>query len=420
MGQNNGRRVVITGMGLVTPIGNTVDACWSNVEKGQSGFSPIPALVEASWGDEKSPVTLGGVVQGFDPDIAIGHKEARRMDPFIQYALTAAHEAWAAAGLPDKLSNEEGDRAATLVGVGLAGVGHILDVQSTIRERGPRRVSPFFIPSVIGNLAPGYIGMRYNLRNANWTPASAGASGAHGVGEGYRHIVEGRADLVVAGGAEAVLTPLVVLGFHAMGALTAEQDATRAVRPFDAKRDGTLLGEGAGVLVLEEMGRAQARGAKILCEIVGYGTAHDGPNIGFDPSGDGARVAIQNAFDGSGLDKEQVGYINANGTGSVHGDRIETAVYKDIFGAHAKKLAVSSTKSMTGEMLAASGAVESVFAALAVTKGFLPPTAHLENPGEGCDLDYVPGVGRKASVEASLSYTYGTGGTNTALLFRAV
>jgi 3-oxoacyl-[acyl-carrier-protein] synthase II len=420
MAENNARRVVITGMGLVTPIGNTVDACWSSVEKGESGFAPIPSLVEASWGEEKSPVTLGGVIKGFDPDKAIGQKEARRMDPFIQYALTAAHEAWFSAGLPDRLTDEEGDRAATLVGVGLAGVGHILDVQSTIRERGPRRVSPFFIPSVIGNLAPGYIGMRFNLRNANWTPASAGASGAHAIGEGYRHIVEGRADLVVTGGSEAVLTPLVVLGFHAMGALTKEQDPARAVRPFDAARDGTLLGEGAGALVLEDMERAKARGAKILCEIVGYGTSHDGSNIGFDPSGDGARQAIKLAFEGSGLDKEQVGYINANGTGTVNGDRIETEVYKDIFGAHAKKLAVSSTKSMTGEMMAAAGAVESVFAALAVTRGFLPPTVHLENPGAGCDLDYVPGTGRKASVEASLSYTYGTGGTNTALLFRAV
>jgi len=419
MAENNRRRVVVTGVGLVTPIGNNVEAAWSNVEKGQSGFAPVAALSEASWGDVKSPIVLGGTVKEFDPELAIDKKEARRMDPFIQFAMTAAHEAWNSAGLPERFDDEEGNRAATLVGVGLAGVGHILDVQSTIRERGPRRVSPLFIPSVIGNLAPGHIGMRYNLRNANWTPASAGASGAHAIGEGYRHIIEGRADLVVAGGTEAVLTPLVVLGFHAMGALTGEQDPNKAVRPFDAKRSGTLLGEGAGVLILEEMSRAKARGAKILCELVGYGTAHDGNNIGFDPTGEGARDAIATAFADSGLDKEQVGYVNANGNATVAGDRVETQVYKDVFGAHAKKLAVSSTKSLTGELLAASGAVEAIFAALAVSRGMLPPTAHLETPGEGCDLDYVPGKGRKANVEASLSYTYGSGGTNTALLFRA-
>lgn len=416
------RRVVVTGMGVISPIGNTVAASMESLSQGKSGISTIPA-----WADlvsETGPlgVTIGGEVKNFDPEQFIfPKKDIRRMDRFIQLSMAAAHEAWQSAGLPDSLSDEEGNRAGVVVGVGLMGVQYFLEQYDTLRARGPRKVSPFFIPATIANLAPGNIGIRYNLRNACWSPVSACASGSHGVGEAMMHIRDGRCDIMIGGGAESSMHPLAVAGFNAMHALCSSKNnaPTEASRPFDLERDGFVMGEGAGMLVLEELEHAKKRGAKILAEIVGYGSTSDAYHITAPAeNGEGAQRAMKMALDMAQMNASDVEYVNAHGTSTPYNDKAETQAIKGVFGEHAKKMMISSTKSMTGHLLGAAGGVEAVFSVMSLNSGLIPPTINLHTPDPECDLDYVPNQARHKQIRAVMSNSFGFGGTNAVLLFK--
>jgi 3-oxoacyl-[acyl-carrier-protein] synthase II len=410
------RRVVVTGLGCLTPVGNTPYEAFESLLKGQSGLSIIP-----EWQDSLD-VHIAGRVKNFNPEDWIEpQKDIRRMDRFIQFSLAAGIQAWRQAGLPDKLDNSSGNRAGTLVGIGLMGIHTLLESYETLKTKGPDRVSAFFIPAIIANLSPGHLAIRFNLRGPNWTLASACASGSHGIGEAFMHIRDNRADVMLAGGSESGLHPLAVAGFSSMHALCKDynNNPTAASRPFDAKRCGFVMSEGAGVMVLEELQHAQKRGAKILAEITGYGSTSDAHHI-TTPSeqGEGAQRAMQQALDMAELNPDQVNYINAHGTSTFYNDRCETEAIKAVFGEHARKLAISSTKSMTGHLLGAAGGVEAVFSVMSILHNQVPPTINLENPDPACDLDYVPGKARDLQVNAAMSNSFGFGGTNAVLLFQ--
>jgi len=343
-------------------------------------------------------------------------KEARRTDPFIVYAIISGQQAWENAGYTEPLSNEDGDTAGTLIGCGWNGVGTILGTWDLLRERGPRRVSPFFIPSVIGNLTAGHVGMRLNLRGPNWTPSSAGASGAHAIGEGMHHIRDGRCDLMMTGGAESATHTKVVAAFLNAGVIspTADSQSQYPVRAFDKSRDGTVLGEGAGALLLENAERAQARGATPICELAGYAGVFANELGWHANKGHTVRV-IRQALDDAGLKPEDIGYINPNGLGTQEGDLAEMSAIEEVFGAHAKNVAISSTKSMTGHMLGAAGAVEAGVCAEVLRSGRIPMTAGLTDPA--FDLDFVTEA-REVDVGAALSLNFGMGGIHTALVFK--
>jgi len=407
------RRVVITGVGLVTPLGTGVSDVWENVISGSSGIGPITRF-DAS----RHATRIAAEVKGFDPLRFVDRKEIRKMDPFIQYAIGAAVLAAEDAGIPPDLL--AGERCGVYVGSGIGGIGTIEEYHKILLEKGPDRISPFFLIATIINEASGRISIRFKSRGPNSASVTACASGAHAVGDAFRIIQHGLADRMIAGGAEAPITPLSVAGFCAMKALSERNDDPgRASRPFDKTRDGFVIGEGAGICLLEELGAAVRRGARIYAEVVGYGMTGDAYHLAAPAEdGDGAVRAMQAALDDAGVPPADVQYINAHGTSTPLNDRIETAAIKKVFGSQAVRLAVSSTKSMTGHALGAAGGIETAITALAIRNQTMPPTANYEVPDPDCDLDYVPGRARSAEIVYALSNSFGFGGTNATLLLR--
>lgn len=414
MGNRNGRRVVVTGMGMLTPLGIGVEANWEAIRAGRSGIGPITRFD----GVESFSSRIAGEIDGFEPQDFIDAKEVKKMDLFMQYALAAAQLAVEDSGF--SVSGDEAFRSGAIVGVGFCGIATIEHYYEIYLKQGPRKISPFFIPKVISNLAPGQIAIRYGLKGVNWTPTSACASGNNALGEAFRLIREGLQDAVVAGGAEAATTPLGVGGFSAMKALSTRNDEPeRASRPFDKDRDGFVIAEGAGILVLEERERAVRRGARIYAEVIGYGTNGDAYHITSpSPEGEGAARCMALTLEDAGVDPADVDYVNAHGTSTPYNDANETAAIKQVFGDHARDLPVSSTKSMTGHLLGAAGAVEAIYSVLALYHGVLPPTINYRTPDPECDLDYVPNEPRDAAIRVALSNSFGFGGTNACILLR--
>ncbi len=405
------RRVVITGIGLVTSIGLTRQSTWEAMLAGRSGVAPI-----ASFPTEGYRTRFGAEARDFDPLVAMDAKAARKADRFCQMALVAAAEAMAQA----QPGEADPFRVGCIIGSGIGGMLTFEDQHATLVQRGPSRVSPMFIPMLISDMAAGLVSIQYGCRGPNWCTTSACASAGHAIASALDMIRLGRADVMITGGSEASVCPSALAGFGAMKALSARNDdPARASRPFDAERDGFVLGEGAGVLVLEEAGRARARGATIVAELAGYGATADAFHMTQpDEDGAGARAAMQFALQDAGIAPEQVGYINAHGTSTHYNDKIETKAIRELFGAHAERLAVSSCKSMIGHLLGAAGAVEAAATALALQQGVLPPTINYERPDPECDLDYVPNQARPAAIEAALSNSFGFGGHNVSLCFR--
>ena len=406
------RRVVITGMGAVTPLGHTVQETWDAVRAGACGIAPITLYDHSS-----QKVSLAAEVKNFDPTRVLEKKEARRMDRFTQFAVTAAAEAMAQSGLD--LEREDAARMGVSVSSGIGGISTIQNSCESGQSRGFDKVSPFFIPMAISNLAAGHIAIRFGLHGMCTAPVAACAGGSNAVGDAFRHIRDGYAEVMVAGGAEASITPLAMGGFTSMSALTTASDPARASIPFDAERSGFVMGEGAAILVLEELEHARARGAQILGEITGYGATCDAYHITApDPAGTWSAACMEQALADAGVTPEAVDYINAHGTSTPLNDAGETAAVKTVFGDHAYKLAISSTKSMTGHMLGAAGAVEAIFCAMALHDGYLPATINYQVPDPACDLDVVPGHGRSADVRYAMSNSLGFGGHNGSLLFK--
>jgi 3-oxoacyl-[acyl-carrier-protein] synthase II len=413
MGDGDKTRVVVTGLGTVTPVGNSVPEYWRAVCEGRSGVGPI-----TRFDPKRLDSRIAAEVKGFDPLKVIEKKELKKLDLFIQYALAAGVEAVEDAKID--FSQVDPTRAGALVGSGIGGILSVLEWHRVILEKGPGRVSPFFIPSLIVNMASGQLSLRYKLKGPNSSVVTACATGNHAIGDAFKIIQRGDADLMVAGGSEAIIDELPIGGFAQMKALSTRNDEpTRASRPFDAARDGFVPGEGAGIVVLENVEHARRRGARVYAEIVGYGMTADAYHMTApDPDGDGAMRAMAGALKDGGLRPEDVGYINAHGTSTPYNDKTETLAIKRVFGSHAHRLAVSSTKSMIGHLLGAAGGVEAVVTVLALQQGILPPTINYETPDLECDLDYVPNVARKVEVESALSNGFGFGGTNATLAFR--
>jgi 3-oxoacyl-[acyl-carrier-protein] synthase II len=402
---------VVTGVGLITPCGIGTRETWDAVLAGRSGIGPITHFDASAYATH-----FAGEVKGFTPERWIERRKAREMDLFIQFAVAASQLAVDDAGID--FSKEDLERAGTIIGVGLGGLESIEKTHITLQTKGPRKISPYFIPMLIANLAPGQVSMRFGLKGPNVCTVSACASGAHAVGDSVNWIRRGVADVMITGGAEATITPLGVGGFNALRALSTRNEAPeKASRPFDQDRDGFVIAEGAGILVLEELEHAKRRGAPIICEVVGYGASADAFHLTQPaPEGEGAQRAMKLALADANLDRERVDYINAHGTSTPTGDVIETVAVKRVFGDHAKKLAVSSTKSMTGHTLGAAGGIETALCALAIRDGKLPPTINLENPDPECDLDYVPHTARDANVRVAMSNSFGFGGTNATIV----
>lgn len=408
------RRVVVTGIGLVTPLGTGVEKNWDALITGRSGIRRISRFANV----DAYPSQIAGEVPDFSPADFIEPKEIKKMDLFIQYAVAAAAMAMMDSGL--KIDAELAEQVGVIIGVGLCGIDTIESTKEAILQGGPRKISPFFIPKVISNLAPGQIAIRHGAKGINLTPTSACASGTHAIGEAYHLIRRGLQDAVITGGAESAITPLAVGGFAAMKALsTRNNEPERASRPFDRDRDGFVIAEGSGVLILEERERALERGAKIYAEVVGYAANGDAHHMTAPaPEGEGAARCMRLALKDAGLAPTDVDYINAHGTSTEYNDANETMAIKRVFGEQAAKLAVSSTKSMTGHLLGAAGAVEGVFSALTLYHGLIPPTINYDNPDPQCDLDYVPNQARKADVKTVLSNSFGFGGTNACVIMR--
>jgi 3-oxoacyl-[acyl-carrier-protein] synthase II len=407
------RRVVVTGVGLVTALGTGTEETWKGLCDGRSGVGPISRFDSTEFSTK-----IAAEVKDFDPLKWFDKKDLKKMDFFIYYAVAAADFAMKQSGLV--IDQALSERVGVFIGSGIGGFTVIEREHKALLEGGPRKISPFFIPSSIINLAAGQVSIRFGARGPNSAPCTACSSGAHAVGDAFRVISRGDADAMICGGSEAAITPMGVGGFAAMRALSTRNDEPqRASRPFDAERDGFVVGEGAGVLVLEELEYAKRRGAKIIAELAGYGMSGDAFHITLPPDdGRGAHRVMLNALTDAGVKPEEVGYINAHGTSTPPNDRIESHAIKQLFGAHAKNLAVSSTKSMIGHLLGAAGAVEAGIASLVVERGILPPTINYENPDPDCDLDYVPNQMRRKDVRYALSNSFGFGGTNAALLFK--
>ena len=408
------RRVVITGLGLVSPLGTGLAKNWDALSGGRSGIRKLTHFPIS----DAFASRIAGEVPDFRAEDFIETKEVKKMDLFIQYAVAAA--AMAAEDGDFKVEPDWAAQVGVIVGVGFCGIETIETTKEALLNGGPRKISPFFIPKVISNLAPGQIAIRHGAKGVNWTPTSACASGTHAIGEAFHLVRRGLQDAVIAGGAESAITPLGVGGFAAMKALsTRNDDPERASRPFDKNRDGFVIGEGSGILIVEERERALKRGAKVYAEVIGYGANGDAYHITAPaPEGDGAARCMALALKDAGIAPSDVDYINAHGTSTEYNDANETQAIKRVFGEHALKLAVSSTKSMTGHLLGAAGAVEGVFSALTLHHGIIPPTINYENPDLACDLDYVPNVARKANVRVVLSNSFGFGGTNACVIFR--
>ncbi len=407
------RRVVITGIGMVSPLGVGKEINWEAVSKGKSGISLISRFDVSRYSSK-----IAGQVKGFDPLDFIEKKELRKMDPFIQYAVGAAQLAVQDSGID--IASLEGDRCGVYVGSGIGGIGSIENTHKTLLEKGPDRVTPFFLVSTIINEAAGQISIKYRARGPNSATATACTTGTHAIGDSFRIIARGDADIMLAGGSEAPITPLGLAGFCAMRALSLRNDEPeRSSRPFDAKRDGFVIGEGAGVLVLEELGAALKRGANIYAEIIGYGMSGDAYHVAA-PSldGEGASQAMKRALDDAGVDPREINYINAHGTSTPYNDKVETRAIKKVFGDHAYKMGVNSTKSMTGHLMGAAGGVEAGYTAFCLKNQVMPPTINYEHPDPECDLDYVPNKARPAEVHYALSNSFGFGGTNGSLLLK--
>jgi len=409
------RRVVVTGLGLVSPLGNTVPETWEALCNGKSGIGPLTVI------DATGLATrIAGEVKNFDVTDFISAKEARRYDVFMHYGLAAAQEALQEAGLFEADHGVDTERVGLAVGAGIGGIASIEEAMLTYRDKGPRRISPFYIPGSIVNMVSGVLSITYGFKGPNIAVVTACTTSTHNIGLAARMIQYGDADVMVAGGTEFGTTPTAMAGFIAAKAMsTRNDDPEGASRPWDRERDGFVLANGAGIMVLEELEHARARGANIIAELAGFGMSGDAYHMTAPPAdGEGAARCMDVALRDAGLNPEQVDYINAHGTSTPLGDRAESDAVKTIFGDHAYRLAVSSTKSMTGHMLGAAGGAEAVFTVLAMRDGVIPPTINLEEPGEGCDLDYVPNVAREAPVEVALSNSFGFGGTNGTLVFR--
>ena len=406
------RRVVVTGLGMISPLGVGNQATWQGLLEGRSGIGPITKFDASAY-----TTRIAGEVPGFNPEDYIEKKEVKKSDTFIHFAVAAAQIAADDAKLDT--TKDDPDRVGVIIGSGIGGLPLIEEMHRKLLERGPSRVSPFFIPGLIVNLAAGHISIRFNAQGPSSAPATACASGAHAIGDAARIIRYGDADVMFAGGSEAVVTSLAVGGFAAMRALSTRNDEPeRASRPWDLNRDGFVMGEGSGVLILEEREHALARGAHIYCELTGYGMTSDAYHI-TSPAEDGSGMArvMGRALKDAGLEPGDIDYINAHGTSTAVGDKTETVAIKKVFGEHAYKVAISSTKSMTGHLLGAAGGLESAIAAMAVETGIMPPTINYETPDPECDLDYVPNQARKAEIRHVLSNSFGFGGTNATLIF---
>jgi 3-oxoacyl-[acyl-carrier-protein] synthase II len=409
----NNRRVVITGMGMITPLGASMDSTWAGLMAGDSGIKPIE-----TFDTEGFPVRFGGAVPDFDMSEYLSVKDARRMDGFIQYGMVAGMQAMKDSGLP--VTDENRHRIGVAVGSGIGGIKTIETCHDIVVNRGPTKVTPFFVPSCIINMVAGHLSIMYGMQGPNIAITTACTTGTHNIGFAARMIAAGDADAMLAGGAENSTSPTTMAGFAAMRALsTRNDDPTRASRPWDKDRDGFVLSDGAGVLVLEEYEHAKARGAKIYCELAGFGMSADASHM-TSPSenGSGAAMSMQNALRDAGLNGSDIDYINAHGTSTPLGDVAETKAVKTVTGDHQTKVAVSSTKSMIGHLLGASGAVEAVISALAIQHQVAPPTINLDNPDEECDLDYVPHTARDMNIDVALSNSFGFGGTNGTLIFK--
>lgn len=406
------RRVVVTGMGAVTPLGIGVAPTWEAILAGRSGVSHITKFDTAEF-----PTRIAAEVKGFNPEDFVDRKEIKRMDPFIQIAMAAAHLAMADAGL--SLDDRTGPRTGVFVGSGLGGLSTLEHYHKAYLEGGARKISPFFIPMLISNLAPGHIAMKYGAKGPNITTTTACAASSHAIGEALEAIRRGACDAVIAGGTESTITPMGLGGFCAMKALsTRNGDPAAASRPFDKDRDGFVMGEGAAMIILEELETAKRRGAKIYAELLGYGASADAYHVTAPaPGGEGAVRCMQAALADGRVDPGDVEYINAHGTSTPYNDLYETMAIKTVFKEHSSRLMVSSTKSMTGHLLGAAGAIESVFSVLAVRDGTIPPTINYETPDPECNLDYVPNTARNRPIRYALSNSFGFGGTNSCLLF---
>ncbi len=407
------RRVVVTGVGLVTALGTGTEETWKGLCEGRSGVTAITRFDTAQFSTR-----IAAEVKNFDPLRWFEKKDVKKMDSFIHYAVAAADFAMKQSGL--QITDELRERTGVFIGSGIGGFAIIEREHTALLEGGPRKISPFFIPSSIINLAAGQVSIRFGARGPNSAPCTACSSGAHAVGDAFRAIARGDADAMIAGGSEAAITPMGVGGFAAMRALsTRNEEPLRASRPFDKDRDGFVVGEGAGVVILEELELARKRGATILAELVGYGMSGDAYHITLPPDdGHGAMRVMLNAITDAGIKPEEVDYINAHGTSTPPNDRIETHAIKRLFGEHARKLSISSTKSMVGHLLGAAGAVEAGITVLAIERGVIPPTINYDTPDPDCDLDYTPNQMRKASIKYALSNSFGFGGTNASLLFK--
>lgn len=406
------RRVVVTGMGVLTPLGNDLAAYWDGLVNGRSGIGPITRFDTREY-----DVKIAGEVKGFDAATVLDYREIRRNDPFTHYAVYVAVQAVAHAGLDmDKVDPE---RVGVIWGSGIGGIQTHEEQHAILMEKGPSRISPFYVPMMICDMAPGMISMKLGAKGPNYATVSACASSAHAIGEAARAIQYGEAEVMITGGSEASVTPISIAGFAATRALsTRNEEPQRASRPFDAERDGFVLSEGAGALILEELEHARKRGAEIHGEFLGLGfTADAYHQTAMAPAGEGGARAMRIAIKDAGLIPEQVDYVNAHGTSTPLGDAQETAALKTVFGAHARRVAISSTKSMTGHLLGATGAVESIACVLAIEHGVIPPTINYENPDPQCDLDYVPNEARQFPIRYALSNSFGFGGHNVALIF---
>jgi len=407
------RRVVVTGVGLVIPAGIGTETAWKNICEGRSGIGPLTRFDPNGF-----ETKIAGEVKGFNPEAYIEKKEIKKMDLFVQYALAATREALEDSQL--KITPENCDRTGVIVGTGLGGLPTLEKYHQILLEKGPSRISPFFIPMLIANLASGQIAIRFGAKGPNTCVVTACATGAHCIGDAFRAIVYGDAEAIIAGGTEANISPLSIAGFNAMKALsTRNEEPEKACRPFEKNRDGFVVAEGAGILILEELEFALKRGAKIYGELIGYGYTADAYHITApSPEGEGAARCMRMAIKDAGLRPEDIDYINAHGTSTPLNDLTETQAIKTVFGEHAKKVAISATKSMTGHLLGAAGSTEAIFTLLAIRDGIIPPTINYDVPDPECDLDYVPNVARRQPLTVVMSNAFGFGGTNATLVLR--
>jgi 3-oxoacyl-[acyl-carrier-protein] synthase II len=406
------RRVVVTGIGCVSPLGIGVDETWKGIVEGRSGITRITKF-DAS----NLPSQIAGEVKNFKPQDFMPEKLVSRVDTFIQYAIASARMALEDANLVDV---ELGERAGVIIGVGMGGVGQVEHYTRILDERGYKRVTPFFIPMIIPNMAAGQVAILFGVKGPNLAVCTACAAGNHAIGEAYRMIKNGLIDIAICGGTESLITPLTVAGFSVMKALSTRNDEPeKASRPFDAKRDGFVIAEGSGILVLEELTQAQKRGAKVYAELIGYGATCDAYHMTApSPDGEGAETCMKLALEDANIAPNEVDYINAHGTSTPLNDVAETKAIKKVFGEHAYKLMVSSTKSMTGHLLGGAGGLEAVITVKALETGIVPPTINLEEPDPECDLDYVPNQARRANIKVAMSNAFGFGGTNACLVFK--